>query len=79
MFYMLKPNILFRKYGDLGYVTDNAWFGYRVHGDEKLYPGERYVSDSGAVMLQILNKKPKNIDKVVGELRDVYTNGRMTK
>ena len=74
MFYMLKPNILFRKYGDLGYVTDNALFGYRVHGDEKLYPGERYVSDSGAVMLQILNKKPKNIDKVVGELRDVYTN-----
>lgn len=72
MFYMLKPNVLFRQYGDIGYLTDNALFGYRMRGDEELYPGERYVSNSGAMMLRMLNKEPKCADAVIQELCHIY-------
>lgn len=72
MFYMLKPNVLYRQHGDIGYITDNALFGYRVPNDDVLYPGERYVSASGAVMLRMLNKKPKCVDTVVKEIGRIY-------
>ena len=60
MYYKIKKNILYRKYKKFGYITDNSMFGYRMPFDDYLYPGEEYVSESGAVILNQL-KKPHNI------------------
>jgi len=72
MYYMIKHNVLFRKYNGFGYLTDNSLFGYRKFGDELLFPGERYVSESGAMMLGELSKIPRHIDTVARRLVEIY-------
>lgn len=63
---------MFRKYNEYGLLIDNSMFGYREIGDELRYPGERYVSDSGAVMLETLNKTPQHIDSVIDKLMSIF-------
>lgn len=68
MFFRIMPNVMFRKYKDFGYITDNSMFGYRFLDDKSLFPGERYISESGAYMMDALSKSPKNIDDIINEL-----------
>lgn len=72
MYYKIKSNILFRKYKDYGYITDNAMFGYRYLNNMSSLPGEEYVSESGAVMLSMLRKKPHHIDDIVNKLMQIF-------
>lgn len=72
MFYKIRNDILFRQYEGHGYITDNTEFGYRLLNDNHLYPGENYVSESGAAMLSVLRKIPRNIDDIVQELMQVF-------
>ena len=71
MFYKIKNNILFRQYEGHGYITDNCEFGYRLLNDTQCYPGENFVSESGAVMLSMLTKSPRNIDEIILELMQI--------
>lgn len=66
------PNVMFRKYKDYGYITDNSMFGYRFLDDTSLFPGERFISESGAYMMEALSKKPKNIDAIINELLNIF-------
>lgn len=72
MYYKIKKNILYRKYKKFGYITDNSMFGYRMPFDDYLYPGEEYVSESGAVILNQLNKTPQHIDDIVDRLLSIF-------
>lgn len=72
MYYKIKNNILFRQYKEYGLITDNSMFGYRISGDDYLYPGEEYVSKSAAVMLNVLNKTPQHIDNIVEKLLSIF-------
>lgn len=72
MYFKIKSKILFRKYEEYGYITDNTMFGYRMLNDNSYTPGEEYVSASGAVMLSMLSKTPKDIDGVVKELLNIF-------
>ena len=72
MYYKIKNNILFRQYEEYGFITDNSMFGYRMSGDTYLYPGEEFVSKSGAVMLSQLNKTPQHIDDIVDRLLSIF-------
>ena len=56
---------MFRSYDDYGYITDNAMFGYRMLNDKSYYPGEEYVSESGAIMLGMLSKQVAQIHTVL--------------
>lgn len=56
MYYKIRNDVLFRKYQGHGYITDNSEYGYRMLNDARIYPGEKYVSASGAVMLSMLSK-----------------------
>ena len=76
MYFKIKNNILFRQYDKYGYITDNSMFGYRVLNDVSTMPGEKFVSDIGAVMLSILNKTPQHIDYIVKQLLDIFTDVR---
>lgn len=68
MYYKIRHDILFRKYSHHGYITDNSEFGYRFLNNDCSAPGEKYVSESGAVMLAALDKSPKHIDKITEEI-----------
>lgn len=72
MYYKIKNNILFRQYEEYGLITDNSMFGYRMPGDDYLYPGEEFVSESGAVMLNVLNKTPQHIDDIIARLLSIF-------
>lgn len=72
MYFRIKDSIMFRKYDEYGYITDNSMFGYRCLDDNDEWPGEEYVSESGAMMLNILSKIPKHIDSIVEELLSIF-------
>ena len=72
MYYKLCDDVLFRKYKDVGYITDNLEFGYRMLNSLRRYHKEKYVSESGAVMLNELSRTPKNIDIIIQSLMKVF-------
>ncbi len=72
MYFKIKNKIMFRPYDDYGYITDNAMFGYRMLNDKSYYPGEEYVSESGAIMLGMLSKHPRNIESIIKELLTIF-------
>ena len=72
MYFKIKDSIMFRKYEEYGYITDNSMFGYRWLNDNSEWPGEEYVSESGAVMLDALSKIPKHIDSIVEEFLNIF-------
>lgn len=72
MFYKIRDDILFRRYKKYGYITDNSEFGYQTLNCTRQYPGETFVSESGAVMLSALKKSPREIDDIVNELMGIF-------
>lgn len=72
MYYKLCDDVLFRKYKDVGYITDNLEFGYHMLNSLRRYHKEKYVSESGAVMLNELNRTPKSIDSIIQSLMNIF-------
>ena len=72
MYYKLRQDVLFRQYDEYGLITDNSEYGYRMLNDMKRPRGEKYVSNSGAIMLATLDKIPKYIDDIVSELQNIF-------
>ena len=72
MYYKINSNILFRNCKEYGLITDNSMFGYRYLNDKTSFPGEEYVSESGAVILGALSKEPQHIDTIVDKLYQVF-------
>ena len=72
IFFKLKKNILFRKYSDFGYLADNFMFGYRALNDSSPVLPEKYVSLSGAVMLELLSREFQSLDVIVEKLLNIF-------
>lgn len=72
MYFKIKNKILFRRYDEYGYLTDNSMFGYRFLNDNTQVLEEKYVSESAAVMLEALSKTPKHIDKIIESLLTIF-------
>lgn len=72
MYFRIKDSIMFRRYDEYGYITDNSMFGYRLLNDNREWPGEEYVSESGAEMLDVLSKIPKHINSILEELMCIF-------
>lgn len=73
MYYKIRNDILFRKYPGHGYITDNWEYGYHMLNDKRQRLGERFVSASGAVMLSVLDRSPKHIEKILDDLLKIFT------
>lgn len=73
MYYKIRNDVLFRKYHNHGYITDNSEYRYRMLNDGRIHSGERYVSASGAIMLSMLDKSPRLIDDIIRELLHIFT------
>ena len=72
MFYKIKENVIYRKYEGYGYLTDNSLFGYKSNKPQSWFPGEKYLSESAAVMIDALEKKPISIDLVLDRLLKIF-------
>ena len=72
MYYKIRDDVLFRKYQGHGYITDNSQFGYKMLNDNRRNPGEKYVSASGAIMLNMLSKSPRSINDIVKDLLHIF-------
>ena len=72
MYFRILKNVIFRRYNDYGYITDNSMFGYRFFNDKRFFPGERFISESGSYMIDILSKQPKHIDDIINELLTIF-------
>ena len=59
VYFKINDEIIFRQYKEYGLITDNSMFGYKMLHRSSKFPGEKYVSESGAVMLGTLTKEPK--------------------
>lgn len=68
MYYKFKSNVLFRKYKNYGYITDDR--NYRYIKDEVI--GDRVVSESGAIFLSTLSKIPKSIFDICENINKKY-------
>lgn len=62
MHYQRRPTILFRNFGDFGYLTDNRNFGYRQ--PDIPIVGDKVLSQSGAIILDSLGKKLMTAEEV---------------
>ena len=56
MYFRLGDDVLFRQYQDFGVITDNSEYGYRMLNDNRPIIGEKYISESGAVMLSMVSR-----------------------
>lgn len=78
MYFKKKSNIIYRNFGDFGYITDNRNYGYELNGTNKSDIGDKIVSSSGAIFLSALESIPQTIeylvDKVIIEFNDVDKN-----
>lgn len=62
MYFKFKSNVIFRRYDSFGYITDNRNFGYKLSDDDSADIGDKVVSESGAVFLSVLSRKPQSLE-----------------
>ena len=74
MYFKQRSNVIFRNYGDFGYITDNRNFGYRLATDNQNDIGDKIVSQSGAVFLSVLDRKPQTLDCLAKKIRMQFIN-----
>lgn len=68
MYFKQKSNVMYRNYGDFGYITDNRNFGYKLANDDEENIGDKIVSESGAVFLSVLSRNPTSIEDLAEKI-----------
>lgn len=74
MYFKRKSNIIFRNYDSFGYITDNRNFGYKKTDNNGNDIGDKIVSQSGAVFLSALGRKPQNLEDIVNKINIQFIN-----
>lgn len=73
MFFKQKSNVIFRNYESFGYITDNRNFGYTQTDNNGNYIGDKILSESGAVFLSALSRKPQTLDELAKKINKQFT------
>jgi sulfatase maturation enzyme AslB (radical SAM superfamily) len=73
MFFKQKSNVIFRNYESFGYITDNRNFGYKQTNNNENNIGDKIVSQSGAVFLSVLGRKPQTLDELAKKVNKQFT------
>jgi hypothetical protein len=68
VFFKQKSDVLFRKYESFGYITDNRNLGYKQTNNNENNIGDKIVSQSGAVFLSVLGRKPQTLDDLAQKI-----------
>lgn len=72
MYVNKNPYIIYRKYSEYGYLTDNRNFGYDTHLKSCVKTGERVISKSGCVFYSNLSYNPEILSVVVSRLQSIF-------
>lgn len=72
MFFKQKSNVIFRNYESFGYITDNRNFGYKQTNNDENNIGDKIVSQSGAVFLSVLGRKPQTLDELAKKINKQF-------
>lgn len=70
-YYRINQKIIFRHFGDFGYLTDNRNFGYNFI-DNDFFLGDEIVSETGADIVSCLEKKPMSIDDIMDKIVEIF-------
>lgn len=73
MFFKQKSDIMFRNYESFGYITDNRNFSYIQTNNDENKIGDKIVSQSGAVFLSVLGRKPQTLDELSNKINKQFT------
>jgi radical SAM protein with 4Fe4S-binding SPASM domain len=73
LFFKQKSDVLFRNYETFGYITDNRNFGYKQTNNHKGNIGDKVVSQSGAVFLSVLSRKPQTLNELAQKIIKQFT------
>jgi radical SAM protein with 4Fe4S-binding SPASM domain len=73
MFFKQKSNVMFRSYEAFGYITDNRNFGYKLMDNHEDNIGDKILSESGAVFLSVLGRKPQTLDNLAKKIYKQFT------
>jgi hypothetical protein len=74
VFIKRRSNILYRDFQSFGYLTDNRNFSYKQKSTIEGFVGDKIVSQSGAVFLSILGRKPQELNDIVKQIIAVFPN-----
>ncbi|MBN1180810.1 MAG: radical SAM protein [Bacteroidales bacterium] len=72
MFFKQRSTVLFRNFESFGYITDNRNFGYKLITNTENFIGDKIVSESGAIFLSVLGRKPQTLDELAKKIRKQY-------
>ena len=72
MFFKQKSNVIFRNYDSFGHITDNKNFGYKQPDNNENNIGDKIVSQSGAVFLSVLGRKPQTLDELAKKINKQF-------
>ena len=70
-YYRINQQVIFRHFGDFGYLTDNRNFGYTLFGNEYTL-GDEIISETGADIVSCLKKTPLSIDEIINEVIKIF-------
>ena len=70
-YYRINQNVLFRHFGDFGYITDNRNFGYNLLGSNFTL-GDEIISETGADIVSCLKKTPLSIDEIMNKVVEIF-------
>jgi radical SAM protein with 4Fe4S-binding SPASM domain len=73
MFFKQKSTVIFRNYESFGYLTDNRNFGYQQTDNTENLIGDKIISESGAVFLSVLGRKPQTLDQLVKKINKKFS------
>lgn len=73
MFFKFKSNVIFRNFESFGYITDNRNFGFKRIGLNESEIGDKILSESGAVFLAVLGRKPQTLDELAEKINRQFT------
>jgi radical SAM protein with 4Fe4S-binding SPASM domain len=73
MFFKQRSNVIFRNYESFGYITDNRNFGYIQTNNNENYIGDKILSESGAVFMSALERKPQTIEELAIKINMQFT------
>lgn len=74
MYYQIKPGIIFRNYGNFGFLTSNRNYRYKKLNEPPEIINDLITSESGAAFLSVLTWIPQSIDVILNKLCKLFPN-----
>lgn len=72
MYFMRKSTIIYRDFGEFGYITDNRNFEYKMLNDNRECIGDRVISKSGKIFLFVLKNEPLSLSTISEKICEYF-------